>query len=275
MKIRLVIIFGIIIVFIMGVFAILNMGNKRRLIVNKDNTQEGSMIWSDVLQQAVQEEASGNLIEARLLYEKLVTDYPNSPHIEEWQDKVWDLNIRLLFSPLVIPGSVLYEIKQGDSLAKIAKRFNTTVDLIKVSNGLSSDVIVTGRKLRVWTKPFNIVIDKSQNILILKSDDRVIKTYTVSTGVNNSTPVGKFRIVNKLVNPVWFKAGAVVPPESPDNILGSRWMGFDLPGYGIHGTNQNETIGQQVTQGCIRMLNSDVEELFIIIPRGTEVIIVD
>ena len=119
------------------------------------------------------------------------------------------------------------------------------------------------------------MIDKSQNILILKSDDEVINIYIVSTGINNSTPVGSFTIVNKLENPPWFKPGVVVPPESPDNILGSRWMGFDLEGYGIHGTNQDESLGQQITQGCIRMSNSDVEELFAIVPTGTKVIIVD
>jgi lipoprotein-anchoring transpeptidase ErfK/SrfK len=87
--------------------------------------------------------------------------------------------------------------------------------------------------------------------------------------------VGNFKIVNKLINPPWFKAGAVVPPESPDNILGSRWMGFNLTGYGIHGTTEEETIGRQITQGCVRMTNSEVEELFAIVPTGTEVTIVD
>ena len=119
------------------------------------------------------------------------------------------------------------------------------------------------------------MVDKSQNILVLKSDDEIIKTYRVSTGLNNCTPVGNFKIISKLPNPVWFKAGAIVPPESPENVLGSRWLGFDLPGYGIHGTIQPETIGQQITQGCVRMLNQDVEELYSLVPMGTEVTIVD
>jgi lipoprotein-anchoring transpeptidase ErfK/SrfK len=87
--------------------------------------------------------------------------------------------------------------------------------------------------------------------------------------------VGTFKITSKLANPVWFKAGVVVPPESPENVLGSRWLGFDNPGYGIHGTIEPQTIGQQITQGCVRMLNKDVEELYAIVPVGTEVEIVD
>jgi lipoprotein-anchoring transpeptidase ErfK/SrfK len=87
--------------------------------------------------------------------------------------------------------------------------------------------------------------------------------------------VGAFKILVKLENPVWYKAGAVIPPESPDNVLGTRWMGFDLEGYGIHGTVDPDKIGQQVTSGCIRMRNEEVEELYKIVPRGTPVTVVD
>ncbi|KPK42242.1 MAG: hypothetical protein AMJ78_03210 [Omnitrophica WOR_2 bacterium SM23_29] len=129
--------------------------------------------------------------------------------------------------------------------------------------------------MKVVTKKFGIVIDKSQNVLFLKQDEEVLKAYMVSSGENNSTPTGTFKIVTKLVNPVWYSAGAVVPPDSPENILGSRWLGISKSGYGIHGTTDPSTIGKQVTAGCIRMLNSDIEELYTILPEGTEVIIVD
>jgi lipoprotein-anchoring transpeptidase ErfK/SrfK len=87
--------------------------------------------------------------------------------------------------------------------------------------------------------------------------------------------VGTFKITTKLENPVWFKAGAVIPPESPDNVLGTRWLGFDIEGYGIHGTVEPDKIGQQVTAGCVRMRNHEVEELYKILPRNTEVTVVD
>jgi len=52
-------------------------------------------------------------------------------------------------------------------------------------------------------------------------------------------------------------------------------MGFDLESYGIHGTNKPEELGLQITLGCVRMRNGDVEEVFDIVPTGTEVLIVD
>ncbi len=230
-----------------------------------------------LLSRAREAEAKGEWLEAKSVYEKLVENFPgvNLKEITSWQKKIEDLNIRLLFSPVVTPNSVLYEIKPGDSLVKIARNFKTTPELIMESNNLSSDRIVPGRKIKVWTLPFTIVVDKSQNTLWLKANEEVIKTYTVSTGKNNCSPVGVFKIVNKLPNPAWFKAGAVVPPDSPENILGSRWMGFDIPGYGIHGTTDPKSLGTQATAGCVRMSNSEVEELYKIIPVGTEVTIVD
>ncbi len=219
--------------------------------------------------------SKGNLFTAKSTYQQLINEFPNSPEVINWQKKIEEINIKLLFSPVLTPKSILYEIKPGDTLAKIAREFKTTADLIKKSNGLSDDRILGGRKIKVWVATFSIVVDKSQNTCILKTDEEVMKTYIVSTGINNSTPTGNFKIISKLQNPTWFKTGVVVSPSSPENILGSRWLGFDLPGYGIHGTTDPQSLGKQVTQGCVRMSNSDVEELYTIIPIGTEVTIVD
>ncbi|MDD5166051.1 MAG: L,D-transpeptidase family protein [Candidatus Omnitrophica bacterium] len=238
-----------------------------------DKGKAGSL--SGIYNKAVSLESKGDLQEAKSLYQKLVNDFPNSREIANWQGKMEALNIKLLFSPILTPKSTLYQIKPGDTLAKVAKEFKTTVELIMKSNNLTSDKITPGRKIKVWTAPFSIVVDKSQNILILKTDEEVIKTYIVSTGANNSTPVGNFKITNKLTNPTWFKAGAVVPANSPENILGTRWLGIDVPGYGIHGTTDPKNLGKQVTQGCVRMSNAEVEELYTIVPVGTEVTIVD
>lgn len=267
-----VIIAGILI--LLTFFIILNTNKKQgRMSLGRQMSHGGS--FSSLLTQAKDLEAKGNLLDAKAIYQRLVNELPNSPEVMNWQKKIEELNIKLLFSSTPLPQSVLYEIKPGDTLTKIAKEFKTTTDLIKKGNNLSDDKILPGRKIKLWTKPFSIVVDKSQNILILKSDEEVIKTYIVSTGLNNSTPTGNFKVINKLQNPTWFKAGAIVPAGSPENILGSRWLGFDLPGYGIHGTTEPQSLGKQVTQGCIRMSNPDINELYTIVPVGAEVTVVD
>ncbi len=173
------------------------------------------------------------------------------------------------------PHAVVYEIKPGDTLGAISKKHHVSIDLIKRINGLPSDKIRPGKKLKIPNYKFSIVVDKSQNTLILKGDEEVLKTYQVSTGENNSTPTGVFKVTDRLVNPTWYKEGEVVPYGSPGHILGTRWLGFDKEGYGIHGTTEPEKLGQQVTSGCVRLRNEEVEELFTFAVSGTEVTVVD
>ncbi|MCK4881421.1 MAG: L,D-transpeptidase family protein [Candidatus Omnitrophica bacterium] len=234
------------------------------------------MTGNELYDQASGLKKDGEIVQAKEAYQKILTDYPDVGNVEKVQKELEALNMELLFSKTPVPGkTVVHEIQSGDTLGGLASKYGTTIDLIKRSNNLSSDVIRIGQKLRIWTEMFNIFVDKSQNILILKDGDDVLKVYNVSTGNANSTPVGEFEITTRLIDPVWFNKGIVVPPESPQNVLGSRWLGFDLPGYGIHGTVEPETIGEQVTAGCIRMRNEEVEELYSIIPRGTKVIVAD
>ena len=171
--------------------------------------------------------------------------------------------------------TLVYEVKSGDNLTTIAKKHGVTVGQIEQASGISSDRLSVGQKLKIPQYKLSILVDKSDNTLTLKGGDQVIKVYSVATGKDNSTPVGTFKITTKLENPTWFKAGAVKKPGDADNQLGTRWMGFDLAHYGIHGTIAPESIGTQATAGCVRMKNEEVEELYKIVPPGTEVTITD
>lgn len=220
-------------------------------------------------------ESEGDLLKAKKTYQKVLTEYPGSSLVKDARKKLDELNMRILFSPIPTENSIFYEVKPGDTLSKIAREYGTTVELIMKSNNLRDTIIRPMMQLKISTAKYSILIDKSQNILMLKGGDEVLKTYTVSTGANNSTPSGTYKIVNKLIDPTWYKAGAIVPPGSPENILGSRWIGIDLPGYGIHGTTDETSLGKYITKGCIRMRNQDIEELYSITPLKTEVIIID
>ncbi|WP_409348090.1 L,D-transpeptidase [Paenibacillus gyeongsangnamensis] len=122
-----------------------------------------------------------------------------------------------------------------------------------------------------------ILIDKKANRLTLFLNGRPQYSFPVATGRRKElTPVGRFRIVTKIVKP-WY-VRKQIPGGSPHNPLGTRWMGLDVPGtggytYGIHGTNRPYSIGHGASSGCIRMHNKDVEWLFRHVPIGTVVVI--
>ena len=244
--------------------------------ISVETTPAQEMTAKELYHQASSLKQDGDILQAKKAYQKILSDHSDFGDVEKAQKELEDLNMNLIFSNTVDPDkTIIHEVKSGDTLGEIAKKYGTTIELVKKSNHLTSDVIRIGQKLRVWTGTFNILVDKSQNILILKDGNDVLKVYTVSTGDDNSTPVGEYKIVSRLVDPVWFNKGIAVPPESPQNVLGSRWLGFDLSGYGIHGTVDPDSIGHQVTAGCVRMRNEEVEELYNIIPRGTQVVIVN
>ncbi|MCK5595779.1 L,D-transpeptidase, partial [bacterium] len=139
---------------------------------------------------------------------------------------------------------------------------------------LKTDAIRPGKRLKITSgSGFSIEVDTKFNKLVLKNNGELVKTYTIASGAHDCTPLGNFKIINKLKNPPWYTAGAVVSADSPENVLGTRWMGITEKGYGIHGTIKPESIGKQSTEGCIRMYNKDVEELFDLVPVGISVTI--
>ncbi|MDP3703050.1 MAG: L,D-transpeptidase family protein [Candidatus Omnitrophota bacterium] len=233
--------------------------------------------WADdaMLKLGEVYEAQQSLVEARAMYRMLLERFPESGLISRTQERLGQVNISLLFSPIVTELDAVHQVQKGDTLGKIASSNGTTVEFLKRANGLSGDTIRPQQKLKVPKGRFTIVVDISQKQLLLTENNQFIKSYQVGTGKDDSTPEGTFKIVNRIPNPVWYKQGAVVPQDSPENILGTRWLGFDKTGYGIHGTIDATPISQQTTAGCVRMTNSDVEELFAIVPVGTEVTIVN
>ncbi|MBN3038249.1 MAG: L,D-transpeptidase family protein [Candidatus Omnitrophica bacterium] len=257
---------------------------------SKGNVEEAVKLYQELVKKYPQDKraadvwyrlakvyAGSNLwTKAKEAYSNIIANFPNYENIAEVEKNLWDANVKIIFSPIITEKDFTYSVQPGDTLGKIAAKHNTTVDLIMKSNNLDSAMIRVGKRLKLSTIKFSVIVDKSQNMLTLRADDEIFKVYSVATGKYNCTPVGNFQVVEKLINPDWYKEGVgVVSADSPENVLGTRWIGLSEPQYGIHGGAAEEDLGRQVTEGCVRMINTDVEELFTILPRGAEITIVD
>jgi len=172
---------------------------------------------------------------------------------------------------------VQYTVKRGDTLWAIAKKFHTAIPFIKRLNNLKKDTIYPGQKLKIYSGGIKIIVIKSEFRLLVCGEDVVLAEYPVAIGKNNSTPTGRFIIKTKVVNPDWWNpdTGERIKFGDPRHEIGTRWMGFNVKGLGIHGTNDPKSIGKAASRGCIRMRNEDIEEIFWAIPRGTVVEIVE
>jgi lipoprotein-anchoring transpeptidase ErfK/SrfK len=127
-----------------------------------------------------------------------------------------------------------------------------------------------------------IVINRSLNRLTLYHRTTVERVFAVATGqAIYPTPRGNWHIVVKWKNPWWYPPvqdswakGLKPVPPGPGNPLGTRWMGLDAPGVGIHGTDEPGSIGYSASHGCIRMQVPDAEWLFEHVDVGTMVHII-
>ncbi|TJX14058.1 hypothetical protein E9840_07230 [Tissierella creatinini] len=135
------------------------------------------------------------------------------------------------------------------------------VKMIKLENHRKINDQDVYNKSLSGKRGIHIEVDRKTLNLIDYKTGEIIKSYTIATGKPSSpTPLGTFKITSK---------------EKWGEGFGSRWMGLDVPwgNYGIHGTNKPGSVGFNASGGCIRMRNSDVEDIFERIKEGTTVVI--
>lgn len=167
---------------------------------------------------------------------------------------------------------VEYEVQEGDSLLQIAARHGSTAAAIRCLNpALASDTIYPGERLRVFRQPPRVVVDTVRNTLAIYIGGVLVKEYSVSTGTGgvHATPKGEFKVTQVLWNPHDYQNSA--PPGDPRNQYGPVWISLNIPGYGIHGTNDPQVIGKDASEGCIRMLSLDVIEVAQVVASMTVV----
>ncbi|KNF08078.1 hypothetical protein CLPU_10c01330 [Gottschalkia purinilytica] len=124
--------------------------------------------------------------------------------------------------------------------------------------------IIRVSKMNSNNKEFKILIEIDTKYLYLidKNSNTIVKKYIVATGKEETpTPIGSFKVTDK---GMWGEG------------FGTRWLGLNVPWgrYGIHGTNKPYSIGSNASQGCIRMRNQDVEELYNFVRHNMSVTII-
>lgn len=139
-------------------------------------------------------------------------------------------------------------------------------------------------------QPGTVIVDTKQHFLYLQLPGGKARRYGVGVGRAGLKFKGSATIGRKAEWPRWTPtknmirrepekyakfAGGV--PGGPSNPLGSRALYLYRNGkdtlYRIHGTTQPSSIGRSVSNGCIRMINAHVEDLFERVPTGASVVV--
>ena len=151
------------------------------------------------------------------------------------------------------------------------RRIDTNSEVMAKARLVLAVLILTAARLQAQNEAQStrqIVVSLADRKLALVEDGAVKKIYPVAVGkATTPSPTGTFAIVNRVTNPTYYHPGQVVEP-GPQNPLGTRWIGLNQKGYGIHGTNAPRSIGKAASHGCIRMAQRDLEELFEMVRPG-------
>ena len=247
-----------------------------RTVVNVSPAALGVTIWADTAVAKALTVPAGTTLGFRAVFSRArVAAYV--AQLARRMDRQASSSRLLLknFRPLVTPAQVGLRIQQGPTTALLAD---------ELAHGTRAPIRVPAKMLAPQTASIGpvIVIRRGSNLLTLYRGDHYVRQFHVATGqAIYPTPLGRFQIVVKWENPTWYPPtqdawakGLKPVPPGPDNPLGTRWMGLDSPGVGIHGTDEPASIGYSESHGCIRMLVPDAEWLFAHVTVGTPVFIV-
>lgn len=138
--------------------------------------------------------------------------------------------------------------------------------------------------------PGTIIVDPRDHFLYLQGPDGLARRYGVGVGRAGLAFKGTAIVGRKAKWPRWTPTANMIRrepgkyaryargvPGGPNNPLGARALYLYRGGrdtlYRIHGTNQPETIGRSVSNGCIRMINDHVIDLYRRVPVGAKVVV--
>jgi len=131
--------------------------------------------------------------------------------------------------------------------------------------------------------PGTIVVKTNERRLYLVLDSGHAMRYPVGVGKSGKQWAGTTRIDGKYTNPAWSPPAEVkrdkpnmpnvIAGGSPHNPMGVAAMTLAGGEYAIHGTNVPGSVGGFVSYGCIRMLNTDITDLYQRVPVGTTVVV--
>ncbi|MFK7759167.1 MAG: L,D-transpeptidase family protein [Phycisphaerales bacterium] len=241
--------------------------------------------------------AQNDLVAAR----QLLSQTLNAPNLsvndaQRLRNDLQDINQVLVFGPVVAPNDPMceeYTIKSGDSLSRIAARqeLATHWKLIQRINKISNPArIRLGQNLKLVRGPFHAIVHKRDHRMDIfhgspndPSGWIYITSLNVGLGADNGTPVGTFTVSsNKLQNPGWVNprdASERYAPDDPANPIGEYWLGLDgvgqyatLDGYGIHGTVDPESIGDDQSMGCVRLADDDIALVYELLVERASVV---
>jgi lipoprotein-anchoring transpeptidase ErfK/SrfK len=197
-----------------------------------------------------------------------------------------------LFGPTVLEGDTMcatYAIKSGDKFITIAKSHKTDYPVLMTINKIDKPASLrVGQNIKVINGPFRCVVNRTNYTLDLYVQNTFVRSFKVGLGKpGRETPAGTWEVTSdKSIKPKWTDPDTkkTYYGTDPDYPLGTRWIGLKgvdgaakgRTGFALHGTNKPDELGTNISRGCIRLANPDIELLYsMLAPISTQVVVTD
>lgn len=185
------------------------------------------------------------------------------------------------------PYTFAYKLQPGEVLTKVERKLKLRVPwqlILRINRIRDARKIEPADRLKMIRGPFHAVVTKSEYAMDVYLQDAFVRRFKVGIGAAETpTPEGFFRATlgGKLTNATYTPPASTGKPQirifpgQRDYPLdkGGHWISLcgipekgnditDDEGYGIHGTNDPDSIGRPVSMGCIRLSDKDIKLLF-------------
>ncbi len=225
---------------------------------------------------------SGDLVDLADI-EKLIDEEQDVLALQEMTRRYWkmpaerellrpkmeELSNRIYFSPQPHYFEP-HVIQNNEQLRQVAPKYSLSWQYLARLNNTDPKRIRPGQRLKVAPGPFHALVTIRTHELIIHNNGCYVKRYLIGAGKDRSTPIGTFKVLGKESNPTYYGPGGVIKADDPANPLGERWLDIGNS-FGIHGTNEPDSVGQDRSRGCIRLTNEDVAEVYDFLVIGSEV----
>ena len=214
--------------------------------------------------------AADQILEAHQEMSEIYWKHPEHRHVI--QERI-DETAAIIFTTPERQFAEPHFVDYGETLGSIAKKYEVPWQYLARLNRVNPDDLQAGQQLKVVRGPFGAVVDLQAFCLTVHAHGWYVKCYPIGIGADHGTPIGDFKIEDKLENPAWYNPdGGVVDADDPENPLGKFWLGLGNH-IGIHGTIDPDSIGQAVSRGCIHLDDQNIEEVFALLTVGSKVLI--
>ncbi len=184
---------------------------------------------------------SGDLVKARRAYRDFLAAWPKSTVQDEVKEELGEINTRIFFSKYPAPEKESYIVKSGDSLARIASRLKTSVELIMVVNQLKGTLINIGDELMVTHPDFALLIDQEAQTVTLFNQGEFFKRYRALEYKMPGKPLPphtKARVTSTIA----LKEGKALAVGSKDYSESNRWIMTSIPNLTLYSINEGAPV---------------------------------